>query len=110
MPFGIQWYAQRTLHDLLERNTLKQTYEHDNINGKLVPPLVISDDHILTGTHSGTVHVETGTLRIQGTLQGTLDVQSHSNAIIMGRQQGTVIIARNATVIVVGELQRNHKR
>lgn len=84
---------------------MKHKYEHDNINGQLVPPLVISDDYVLTGIHPGTVHVEAGTLRIQGTLQGTLDVQSNANAIVIGKQQGTVAIAPNATVIVEGELQ-----
>jgi len=79
-------------------------YEHDNIGGRLVPPLIVTSDHTLQGTHQGTVHVESGTFHLRGILQGTLDVQSGANAIITGDQQGTVAIAAGASVTVLGAI------
>lgn len=84
---------------------MKHSYEYDEIDGRLVPPLVITSDYILKGTHQGTVHVESGTLHLRGILQGTLDVQSGANAVITGEQQGTVAIASGANVAVLGAIQ-----
>ena len=51
-------------------------YGFDYIDGRDVPQTVIEDDFTIQGKHDGTVHVENGTLTIQGELHGTLDVQS----------------------------------
>ena len=83
---------------------MSHSYEYDSLDGRPVPPLVITSDHSLNGTHRGTVHVESGTLHLQGILQGTLDVQSGANAIITGDQRGTVAIASGATVTVLGAI------
>lgn len=59
---------------------------------------------MIRGKHNGTVHVENGTLTIQGELYGTLDVQSGAKVIIVGRQYGTVSVDSEAEVSVFGEL------
>ena len=84
---------------------MKHVCDYDEIDGRSVPPLVITSDHILQGTHRGTVHVESGTLHLRGILQGTLYVQSGANAVITGKQQGTVAIASGANVTVLGAIQ-----
>lgn len=84
---------------------MTRKYEYDHINGRLVPPLVINSDHVLEGTHRGTVHVESGTLQLKGTLQGTLHVQEGAAVVITGTQQGTVAIAAAAAVTVFGAIQ-----
>lgn len=79
-------------------------YGFDYINGREVPQMVVEDDFIIQGKHTGTVHVENGTLTIQGELHGTLDVQSGAKAIIIGEQHGSVSVANNAEVVIFGEL------
>lgn len=79
-------------------------YGYDYIDGQKVPQMVINYDQTIIGQHSGTVHVENGTLTILGELQGTLDVQNGAIVIIIGKQHGTVTVANNATVIIIGEL------
>ena len=44
-------------------------YGFDYIDGREVPQTVIEDDFTIQGKHNGTVHVENGTLTIQGELQ-----------------------------------------
>jgi len=79
-------------------------YGFDRIDGRDVPQMVIDDDFTIHGKHSGTVHVERGTLTIQGELRGTLDVQSEAKVIIVGKQHDTVSVNDDAEVIVFGEL------
>ena len=79
-------------------------YGFDYIDNMKVPQMVIENDFTIQDKHDGTVHVEKGTLIIQGELHGTLDVQNGAKAIIIGKQQGTVSVANNAEVIIVGEL------
>ena len=68
----------------------------------VVLSLASSDD--LTDSWNEAVHVENGTLTIQGELHGTLDVQSGAKAIIIGKQYGTVSVANNAEIVIFGEL------
>ena len=79
-------------------------YGFDYIDGRDVPQTVIEDDFTIQGKHDGTVHVENGTLTIQGELHSTLDVQSGAKAIIIGKQYGTVSVANNAEIVIFGEL------
>ena len=79
-------------------------YGFDYIDGRDVPQTVIEDDFTIQGKHDGTVHVENGTLTIQGELHGPLDVQSGAKAIIIGKQYGTVSVANNAEIVIFGEL------
>jgi cytoskeletal protein CcmA (bactofilin family) len=66
---------------------------------------VLTEDHTLTGVHQGTVHVEVGSFELQGTLQGTLDLQHGVTATIAGVQQGTISIESGAAVTVTGQIQ-----
>lgn len=83
---------------------MKQKYDHDNIDGKAVPPLVITSDYTLEGLHRGTVIVELGTLHLNGILQGTLAVHSGAKVIVTGEQQGTVAISSGASATIIGAI------
>lgn len=84
---------------------MSSEYGFDKIDGHDVPQLVISKDYVLVGTHNGTVHVEAGQFTLQGTLQGTLDIQPGVKCYITGKQQGTVTIGDRAVVSVAGAIQ-----
>ena len=77
-------------------------YEMDYIDGKKVPPMIIDEDYVLVGEHSGTIHVEAGTLVIQGMNSGTLDVQMGAKVEVLGEQSGSTFIASGAEVVVRG--------
>jgi hypothetical protein len=79
-------------------------YEPDWINGRRVPPFVVAEDQVLAGTHSGTVHVESGHLELRGTLRGTLVLHPGARATVHGTQAGTVHVGRGATMVVHGAL------
>ncbi|MCM0625052.1 hypothetical protein M5J14_11060 [Lysinibacillus sp. OL1_EC] len=79
-------------------------YSDDIIDGRAVPPLVIRENYTLTGTHRGTVHVETEEFILLGSLRGTLVVHSGSTVLIQGKQRGTVFIESGAIVKVSGEV------
>lgn len=84
---------------------MSDKYGFDMMDGREVPRLVIAEDHILTGTHQGGVHVEAGEFTLEGTLQGSLDVQSGVKASIRGRQQGSVAVGQGAVVVVTGAIE-----
>ncbi len=79
-------------------------YGYDEINGKKVPQMVVTEDTVISGDHHGTVHVEQGIITISGKLHGTLDVQNGSKVVITGSQHGTVTVDDDALVIVYGGL------
>lgn len=68
-------------------------YENDLIDGREVPPLVVTSGYVLTGIHDGTIQVEAGLLEVEGTLRGTLNVYPGAFARMRGRQQRTVHVA-----------------
>lgn len=80
-------------------------YNYDIINGQKVPPLVVKDNTILFGTHQGSVYVENGVLTLTGTLQGSLNVNSGTKVVIIGKHQGSVNVLENGEVIVNGTLE-----
>lgn len=80
------------------------TYHPDTIDGRRVPPTVITTDAEISDTHTGTVHVEGGRLTLWGTLRGTLVVHRGSEAVIHGTQAGTVYVKQGALVSVLGAL------
>lgn len=84
---------------------MSNKYGFDIMDGQEVPRLVISGDYILSGTHQGGVHVEAGQFRLDGSLQGSLDLQTGVNASICGSQQGSVSIAAGAVLTVTGAIQ-----
>lgn len=84
---------------------MTEKYDLDQINGRLVPPLVITSDYTIIDTHSGTVHVEAGVLELRGLLRGTLVIHSNAGAVIYGTQQGTVSLDEGATSTVHGAIQ-----
>lgn len=77
-------------------------YKFDNIDGVLVPPLVVTKDTSLRDIHNGSIHVENGTLSILGIVNGSLDVQSGAKVLVLGQQNGSIVIANDATVIISG--------
>ena len=80
-------------------------YNHDWIDGRQVPPLVIHENYVLNYAHAGSVHVESGRFKLAGVLQGSLDIQSGVSAIITGTQQGSVSIASGSVVTVYGAIE-----
>jgi len=76
----------------------------DIIDGKRVPPTILTSDTIIDGVHQGTVRVERGILTISGELHGSLNVQRGTKVLIIGKQHGTVNVEENALVTVNGEL------
>jgi hypothetical protein len=83
---------------------MSSSYGFDIIDGRRIPQTVISTDHEITGTHQGTVHVESGRLTLSGVIQGTLSVHGGGSALIQGEQQGTVSVENGAEVIVTGAI------
>jgi hypothetical protein len=80
-------------------------YPNDLIDGREVPQLVITSDHVLVGTHTGTIQVESGHLEVRGTNQGTLNLHPGATATISGSQQGTVSVSPGASVQVTGAIE-----
>lgn len=80
------------------------SYPNDIIDGREVRPLVITADHVLTGVHQGTVHVEAGHLDLRGRINGTLSLQPGTRATISGTQAGTVNVGREVEVVVTGAI------
>ena len=80
-------------------------YPNDIIDGREVPPLVVTSDHVLTGVHDGTVHVESGHFELQGRLRGTLALYVGVRATISGTQAGTVNVGPGAELVVTGAIE-----
>lgn len=80
------------------------TYDYDWIDGHRVEPLVITEDYAITNLHIGTVYVESGTLILDGELNGTLKVSQHAKVQIYGRQIGNVELADGSLVSVNGSI------
>jgi cytoskeletal protein CcmA (bactofilin family) len=84
---------------------LSDKYGFDIMDGREVPRLVVTGDYTLSRTHQGGVHVESGQFRLEGTLQGSLDLQCGAAALIRGTQQGSVAVAEGAIAVVTGAIQ-----
>jgi hypothetical protein len=80
-------------------------YPNDLIDGREVAPLVITSDHVLVGTHRGTVQVESGHLELRGVNQGSLHIHPGATASISGRQQGTASISSGGSLLVTGAIE-----
>jgi hypothetical protein len=80
-------------------------YDPDVIDGRGVPPLVVRADTTISGTRTGTIQLESGTLRLRGTNRGTITVHQGAELLIEGTQAGSVHVASGALVRVVGALQ-----
>lgn len=84
---------------------MSTNYPNDWIDGRQVPPLVITTDYVLSGRHEGTIHVESGQFELRGRLQGTLSLYPSSTAIISGTQAGTISIGAGVAVRVTGAIE-----
>ena len=84
---------------------MTRQYDDDWMDGREVPPLVVREDHILTGTHEGSVHVEAGQFTLAGVIQGSLDIQGGVRALISGAQQGSVSLEPDSVVTVTGAIE-----
>jgi cytoskeletal protein CcmA (bactofilin family) len=76
------------------------TKELDSLAMKSYPVLIV-----LSGVHQGGVHVEAGQFRLDGILQGSLDIQTGVDALIRGTQQGSVNVASGARVVISGSIE-----
>jgi cytoskeletal protein CcmA (bactofilin family) len=59
-------------------------------------------DAQLSTLHQGSVHVNAGTLRVTGTLQGSLHVAPGARALVLGVAQGSIHVEPGGEVIVEG--------
>lgn len=80
-------------------------YPNDLIDGREVPPLVITSDHVLSGVHRGSVRVEAGHLELRGRIEGSLGLQAGATATISGTQAGSVHVDRGVEIIVTGAIE-----
>lgn len=79
-------------------------YHYDIIDGVEVPPLVVRGEREVIADHKGTIHVELGSLIIEGNHMGTLVAHNGTEIEITGKQSGTVSIRSGALVTVYGTL------
>lgn len=80
-------------------------YQYDWVDGKRMPPLVVTEDYVLTGIHQGSVHVEGGRFTLDGVLQGSLHIHPGASAEIRGIQQGSVHIDVGCSIEVAGAVE-----
>ena len=80
-------------------------YPCDWVDGQRVPPLVVTEDHVLTGLHQGSVHVERGLFILSGVVQGSLHVHSGASAKIRGVQQGSVQVDDGCSIEIAGAVE-----
>jgi hypothetical protein len=83
----------------------KRKYPYDLIGGEFIEPVVVLRSHNITGTHKGTVYVESGRLCIEGSHDGVVNLKQNSEAEVRGVQNGTVNIEYGATLTVSGTLE-----
>jgi cytoskeletal protein CcmA (bactofilin family) len=76
----------------------------DFINGREVPPTIVVQDHVLCGTHQGSVVVEAGAFHLVGNLQGSLSLKPGVSCLITGAQAGSVHVSARVSVIVRGRI------
>lgn len=78
-------------------------YEYDTIDGRRVPPLVVTEDGDLP-EHRGTIHVEGARVTLVGVHQGTLGLHDGAEVTIKGDLRGTAHLDPWCTVRVRGVL------
>ncbi len=80
-------------------------YPNDLIGGEIVPPLVIHEKYVIRDEHKGTVYVESGQLKLEGVLNGTLHVKGESKVEIPGNQIGPIYVGKGSVVTVTGSIE-----
>ncbi|MDH2244431.1 hypothetical protein N5J70_21045 [Pseudomonas sp. GD03909] len=78
---------------------------YDIIDGMRVPRTILTTNQILSGRHQGSITVIGCTLVINGTLQGSLSVESGGEVLVEGTQQGSTNVSGNSRVEVSGKCQ-----
>jgi len=81
-----------------------ENYQNDIINGIKTSPLIIHDDYVIDGLHQGSVILKSGSLVINGVVQGSLEVFDNTKAEINGNHQGSVHLGNGAVVVINGKL------
>lgn len=77
----------------------------DLIDGREVPPTVITTDRELYD-HRGTIEVEGGaTVTVRGTVQGTVSLHRGARLLLEGTVQGTLHVSGGAQAVVRGSQQ-----
>lgn len=79
-------------------------YPPDIVDGQPVPPLVVTGDYALRGTHDGSVQVERGRFELQGTLRGSLNLHPGTSAFVNGTLAGSLLASSGTFVDVVGHV------
>jgi hypothetical protein len=82
---------------------LSDKYGHDVVDGRKTPQLVITEDFTLTIAHQGQIHVEAGTLVLDGVHEGSMRVHSGATAIIRGMRTGSLLVELEGKAIIIGE-------
>ena len=82
---------------------LSTKYGYDVVDGQKTPQLVITEDFTLTIEHLGQIHVEAGSLVLDGTHVGSMRVHAGATALIRGERTGSLLVERDGKAIVVGE-------
>ncbi len=77
----------------------------DIIDGREVPPTIVTKDFTLVGTHKGSIIVEGGTATILGRLEGSFHVDPGLSAIINGTVAGSVHLSQGAKAVVHGAIE-----
>ena len=78
----------------------------DFMDRRPVEPTVIRQSESITGTHRGSVIVDSnGSLSLDGVLQGSLLLESGAKAVVHGEQQGSVTVETGATMTVAGAVK-----
>lgn len=79
-------------------------YGVDYYDNEERPRLVITGDYILSGVHQGGVHVEAGRFQLDGTIKGSLEIQTGVHATIRGNNREHLSVASGAHVVVTGSI------
>jgi cytoskeletal protein CcmA (bactofilin family) len=83
---------------------MSDEYPHDVIDGQEVPSMVVNSDHVLSGTHDGSVQVEAGYFELRGRLRGSLHLHTGATASISGVQAGSISLESGVSVRVTGAI------
>ena len=76
---------------------------YDIIDGKRVPGLEITEDHVLRGIHRGSISVVGCTLTVCGEHHGSLSVTGEGKVIIEGEHHGSTSVTGSSTLEVSGQ-------
>lgn len=78
---------------------------YDIIDGQRVPGMEITEDHVLDGSHRGSISVRGATLTIRGEHHGSLAVAGEGRVIVEGEHHGSTSLAGSSVLEILGSNQ-----